>query len=243
MPEKSLPSLEDFADGEHLVLVDDDSEEATLAGALDSIEIHGRTLKEEFAVEDPFRRRRIRFRLFREGWAEIETHRKGRNFVRSTADMRYLDPVPSTTRYVPTHLLKVAGALGVLTGLSIVPAIIGWYPLYTVTAAILGFLGTAAVIATALYQSHEKIVFNTLHGRAAAIRLEAGLGAIKRFHAILPNIVEAIADAAESVHDETAVYLRAEMREHYRLRKEGILSVEECATSTERILGEFDGPL
>ncbi len=119
----------------------------------------------------------------------------------------------------------------------------GWFPLVTIPAAILGLTATFATAATAFYLSQEKIVFHTLHGRAPAMRFDAGLGTIHRFRKLIPRIVEAIADAVETIHDETAVYLRAEMREHYRLRGAGILSEEQCAASTGRILGEFDGPL
>jgi hypothetical protein len=63
---------------------------------------------------------------------------------------------------------------------------------------------------------------------------------MRRFHKLVPRLIEAIADAAESMHDETAVYLRAEMREHYRLRGEGILSPDSCAAGTGRILAQFD---
>jgi hypothetical protein len=33
------------------------------------------------------------------------------------------------------------------------------------------------------------------------------------------------------------------MREHYRLRNEGLLTDDECSASTGKILSEFDGPL
>ena len=39
---------------------------------------------------------------------------------------------------------------------------------------------------------------------------------------------------------DTAAYLRAEMREHYRLRGNGVLENDECARGTGRILAQFD---
>jgi hypothetical protein len=92
----------------------------------------------------------------------------------------------------------------------------------------------------AYYLSHEKILFYTLNGRAQAIRFSAGLGTIRRFRKLLPRIVAAVDRAAQSVGEETAVFLRAEMREHYRLRGDGILSDQECSASTGRILSRFD---
>jgi hypothetical protein len=82
-----------------------------------------------------------------------------------------------------------------------------------------------------------------LHGRAVALQLEAGVGAIRRYREMLPDLVGAIEAAGESVSDDTMVYLRSEMREHYRLREAGVLSETECSESTSRILAYFDGPL
>jgi hypothetical protein len=146
-------------------------------------------------------------------------------------------------RYYPVRLLKAAAILGGLTGVFAIPAVFGWLAGFTLPATIVGAIATFASLFVAYYLSHEKISFQTLHGRADAIKFGAGFGTIRRFHKLLPKLIDAIADAAESVHDETAVYLRAEMREHYRLRSDGILSESECAESTGRILGNFDGPL
>jgi hypothetical protein len=50
----------------------------------------------------------------------------------------------------------------------------------------------------------------------------------------------AIDEAAENIGTDTAAHLRAEMREHYRLRGNGVLSQESCASGTGRILAQFD---
>jgi hypothetical protein len=79
-----------------------------------------------------------------------------------------------------------------------------------------------------------------MHGRAAALTLTAGLGRIRRLRSLLPNIINAIGDAEDDIGEDTTVFLRAEMREHYRLRTDGVLSEEECSNSTGRILVHFD---
>ena len=93
------------------------------------------------------------------------------------------------------------------------------------------------------YLTHEKIVFRTQLGRSPAMILTAGFGRIRSFHALLPALINAIEEAAETIGDDTAVYLREEMREHYRLRSDGVLTPEDCNDSTERILAQFDGDL
>jgi hypothetical protein len=146
-------------------------------------------------------------------------------------------------RYHPIRLLQAGAIGGGLTALCSIPAIFGWFSGISIPATVVCATVTFVILFVAFYLSHEKITFQTLHGRAHAIGFGAGLGTIRRFRKLVPRLVEAIADSAETVTDDTAVYLRAEMREHYRLRNEGILSESECADSTGRILGNFDGPL
>jgi hypothetical protein len=73
--------------------------------------------------------------------------------------------------------------------------------------------------------------------------LTAGLGRIRRLRNVLPIIINAIGDAEDDIGEDTTVFLRAEMREHYRLRTDGVLSDEECSDSTGRILGQFDNEM
>jgi hypothetical protein len=241
MSDLTLPSIADFADAEHCVLEDVTAQHPTLANVLEAGREAPTEIRKEFRIEDRMRGRATTVRLYAEGWADVESERRGREVRCDRIDLRYLDPVPSKRRYRPVRLLKSAGILAGITGIAAVPAVVGWIPLYSITIAVLGLTATLATLSVAFFMSHEKITFRTLHGRAEALRLSAGLGTIRRFHALLPEIVKAIAGAAESVHEETAVYLRAEMREHYRLRNDGILNVQECAASTDRILGKFDG--
>jgi hypothetical protein len=242
MSELRLPSIEDFADAEHCVLEDVTVPQPSLTNALERGREVAGELRRERRIEDRIRGQRTTLKLYTEGWAEIEVERRGRETRCQRIDLRYLDPVPSLTRFRPKPLIRAAGILAGITGAAAVPALIGWLPVYTITTAVTGLIACLATLYVAYCRSHEKIVFRTLHGRARALQLTAGLGTIRRFHKLLPEIVNAIAGAAESIHEETAVYLRAEMREHYRLRNEGILSTEECVACTDRILGKFDAP-
>jgi hypothetical protein len=61
-----------------------------------------------------------------------------------------------------------------------------------------------------------------------------------RFRAAMPRLIRAIEQAEESIGDDTAIYLRAEMREHYRLRGDGVLTEQDCSEGTGRILLHFD---
>ena len=79
-----------------------------------------------------------------------------------------------------------------------------------------------------------------LHGRANVLTLVASFGSMRKFRACVPELRRAIDEAAARNGDDAAAYLRAEMREHYRLHKDGILDHAECAAGTARILAQFD---
>ena len=109
-----------------------------------------------------------------------------------------------------------------------------------VPAALLAAAGALIAAAIALYRSHERTDFHTIHGRACVLSLVANFGSIKQFRAFVPVLSRAIEESAEKITSDTSAYLRAEMREHYRLRGDGILSNDSCAESTGRILAQFD---
>jgi hypothetical protein len=242
MSESRIPSIADFADAEHCVLEDVTVQQPALSSEyVRSAE--SRDVCDEHQIGDKLRGRSTLVRIFDDGWLDLEIDRRGKASSHYRIDLRYLDPVPAITQHRPIRMLKAAAVAAAFTALCSIPAYFGWLSAWSVPAAIAGGVVTAGLLFVAFYLTHEKIHFQTLHGRADVVRFGAGLGTIRRFRKLLPTIVDAIADAAESVGDETAVYLRAEMREHYRLRSSGILSEQECAESTGRILTQFDGPL
>jgi hypothetical protein len=238
-----MPSLADFAAAEHCVLEDVTLQQPALDPTLIGTRAVAQDMRDEAVIHDKLRGRRTTVRIYAEGFADIEVERRGRQSTHHRIDLRYLDPIPTTRRHHPKQLLKSAGIAAAVTAVCSIPVWFGWILSYSIPATIIGATATLSSLFLTFYLSHEKITFKTLHGRADAIRFGAGLGTIRRFHKLIPLFVEAIADAAESVNDDTSIYLRAEMREHYRLRGDGILSADECAASTERILSEFDGPL
>ena len=243
MAENRVPDISDFADAEHCVLEDVTVQHPALPADLLDPRSEKREIVDEAEIRDRLRGRLTRIEFFSNGWVHIESQRRGRTPIEHRIDLQFLDPVPTIRACYPWRLLKAAGILAGISVLVGTPAAFGLLSWFTVPATVVVVSVTLLTLFVAFYLSHEKINFQTLHGRANAIRFGAGLGTIRRYRKLLPKLVEAIADAAESVQDETVVYLRAEMREHYRLRSDGIVSEQECAASTGRILSEFDGPL
>jgi len=242
MTQSRIPSIHDFADAEHFVLEDVTARNSALDPELMPASAEPRNVREEVEIRDRVRGRTTLVRIFEEGWADIEVVRRRHRTTHYRIDLRYIDAAPTMQRYHPIRLLKATGIAAGVTALLSIPALFGWLSAWTVPTAFIATGITAATGFIAFYLSHEKIIFRTLHGRAETIRFGAGLGTIRRFHKLVPKLVEAIGESAESVTEQTAIYLRAEMREHYRLRSVGALTEEECASSTGRILANFDQP-
>jgi hypothetical protein len=199
-----------------------------------------KTVRERWRLSNPLRRESTQITVFEEGYAEIKQHGARSSAAPFRLDLRYLDPIPSITRVISTRAWW--------TAVGCVAAALGAYALaYSTSLGALAVsfgLGAAAAAsvatAIALHRSHETIEFFTLHGRARVLVLVANFGAIKPFRAFVPELSRAIEEAAEEITGDTSAFLRAEMREHYRLRGGGVLSVGNCAESTGRILAHFD---
>jgi hypothetical protein len=233
----------DFAEAEQHVLNDETTEHISLGDEYEERRSQSRTITTVLEVNDRLRGRKTGLTLYEEGFLKLVEQRRGKIVRRHRLDLRYLDPAPTTSRHYPVQLLKVA--LG-CSGVALISGALAAFGVWSRATVPLAVVASFAIVTTLLcfvYLSHEKICFYTLHGRAKALQLGAGLGYIRRFKKLIPDLVQSIESAADSIGEDTIVYLRSEMREHYRLRGDGILSHTECSDSTERILGHFDEPL
>ncbi len=220
----------DAALAEHIFIASDESSDPRAA----------HKVLERWRLGNPLRRMATEITVFEEGYAEITQHAGRKCGAPFRLDLRYLDPIPSITRVIATRAWWTAvGCAAAALG-----AFAAAY--FTALGALavscgLGAAAAAAVgVAIALRRSHETIEYVTLHGRARVLVLVANFGAIKPLRAFVPELSRAIEEAAEEIAGDTSSYLRAEMREHYRLRGDGILSVGTCAECTGRILAHFD---
>jgi hypothetical protein len=201
-----------------------------------------KTVREKIEIRDRLRGFDMRITLYEEGFLRLDETR-GKDSRTYNVNLLYLDPVPTQKRHYAKRTGRVAAICAGIAGLAtLLVAFPSVAPIAIATAIA---AGGAAFVAFLLFvrASHEKIVFRTMHGRAAALTLTAGLGRIRRVRSLLPLIINAIGDAEDDIGEDTTVFLRAEMREHYRLRTDGVLSEEECSDSTGRILVHFDNEM
>lgn len=226
----SKAAFEDTA--EHILLEGDGRIEEAASTPL--------TTRRRLALRDGLHRRQTHLELYAEGFLDVEQRRRGKRRGPHRLDLRYIDPVPEIERRRPKRCLKAALGLAAVTAVAALLGrfeVLGAYPIWTALTA-----GAAAAAALAIYayRSCETATFLTLHGRAPALKLAAGLGAMRRCRSLLPELSAAIEEAAEGIGDDTRQFLRAEMREHYRLRSDGVLTPDLCSDSTGRILAQFE---
>jgi hypothetical protein len=199
-----------------------------------------RTPHETTVLRNRVRRTGAELTLFQEGYVKIVVLRQGSADAPFFLDLRFLDPVPKIERVIAVRWLAAALGCGAVAALA--AFLLRFDALNAAAGWALGgaVLAATATLCVGIYSSYETIEFSTLHGRTTVLRLVGNLGSIKRFRAFVPTLCRAIEEAAERIGPDTAAYLRAEMREHYRLRGEGVLDNDECARGTGRILAQFD---
>jgi hypothetical protein len=200
----------------------------------------GRTVRERAQLRNALRHTSTEVTLFEEGFAQVVERSRGTLGEPFLLDLHYLDPIPEITKVVAKRAFLAA--LGCVLA-AITALLLAQVPLLlpvAVPAALLAAAAAPVAAAVALYRSYERIEFRTLHGRARVLSLVANFGAIRRFRTFVPTLTRAIEESAETMTADTSAYLRAEMREHYRLRGDGVLTDASCAESTGRILAQFD---
>lgn len=191
-------------------------------------------------LRDRLRGRSTRLVLYEEGVLRVEQARRGGEPDLHRLDLRYLDPVPVVEHLGSKRALDVALVLLALAAAAAGLAAVGVPLVYVAPVATACGAAGSAALGIFWYRRRETATFMTLHGRAPALRLTAGLGHIRRSRAMLPELSAAIEDAAEDIGNDTRSYLRGEMREHYRLRGDGVFTDAVCSDSTGRILAQFD---
>jgi hypothetical protein len=234
-------NFEDMTNAEHHVLE---------TGVYERLELEDQpldtgtlTVRAKHTVKDWARNAETQFVLYEQGLLKLKETQRGKTLKSHQLQLRYLDPVPTLDSHRATRVLYAAAACG---GVAVLAMLLGQFAIFQTAALSVSIVAATAccvALMLAAYRSYQRTTFYTLHGRSAAIQLKAAFGSRRRMRELLPVLSNAIEEAAESIGDDMAVYLREEMREHYRLRGDGVLTPEDCGNGTGRILAQFDGPL
>jgi len=169
----------------------------------------------------------------------VATQRTGSTIEEHTTDLRFVDPRPVGIRKVALPFLYAGIAATVLsliaTALRLESPDAG--RLFGGVLAPVG-LGVLAIVCYGLctYLTTESLLFLSMHGRARVISIVGRVGTIRRAKACAADIVKQISLAQEEFSKTPQKYLRDEMREHFRLHEEHVLSDEQYTAAKGFIL-------
>jgi hypothetical protein len=223
----------DAAVTEHILLESADLESEVVADRVGA-------LRARCALYNRIRGVRTELRFYEEGYIGICEQRAGKDEPEKRFALRHLDPRPllscrvaKRTRGVALCSLAAAALIAGLAYLSVAPMV-------TFPASAAALAATAIAMTVFMYRTDERVQFVTLHGRVPVVTLIASFGCLRACRRLVPRVVTAIKESAARAGGDKNSRLRAEMREHYRLRASGAVSAEGCVNAVQRILARFD---
>src|SRR5262249_3055400 len=84
----------------------------------------------------------------------------------------------------------------------------------------------------------ETVALFSLHGRAAVLEYHGGLGTLRRVRPFMRKLAAHVQLAVAARRSTKAEHLRDELREHHRLKEDGVLSAETYDACKARILAQ-----
>jgi hypothetical protein len=98
-------------------------------------------------------------------------------------------------------------------------------------------LGALAVL-TCACRTHETVTVYSASGGAKLMEFTGGLGTLRALRLFLARLAAHTRLATAARRRSRAQHLRDEMREHFRLKEIGLLSMDEYEAAKARILGQ-----
>jgi hypothetical protein len=219
-----------MAAAEHILL---ESDERKIPHPRSSRKLHARV-----ELHSRLRRRALQLDLVDYYYLVVRSYRSRAVDAEYVLDLRFVDAAPESSRHFASRWLLAALVLVALAG-AIAFRIAG-------SAAAAGWLGACGIVSgmavaaalVCVYRTTETISMYSAHGRAKLLEFTTGLGTKRAFKPFTSKLAAHIRLAVAARRPMRAEHLRDEMREHFRLREHGVLSIEEYEASKARILAE-----
>jgi hypothetical protein len=192
------------------------------------------------ALRNPIRRVTTELTLYEEGYIGVRERRAMHSGPEERFDLCHLDAKPVLSRRPASSALRAALYSIALAAATAGLAYFSIAPVITVPIAAAALLAAALAAVVFVYRTEEQVQFVTRHGRIAAVTLIANAGCIRACRALVPQLAATIGETASRADGDHNSRLRAEVREHYRLRASGFLSPADCMSAVQRILSRFD---
>jgi hypothetical protein len=217
---------------EHILLESTDAE-------VDAARSGPGALRTRLTLTNRIRRVTIELTFYQNGYLRICEQQARRDESEWRVALRHIDPKPTLSRRVA--MTPLGAMLASVALASLMAALAYWSvaPAFTLSAAGAALVTAVCAATSYVYRTEERVQFFTRHGRMAVLTLVASHGCFRACRALVPRLVAEIEAAASCAGGDKKGQLRAEVREHYRLRESGILSSVDCMTAVQRILAQF----
>lgn len=178
--------------------------------------------------------------FYDEGCLRVHQSYKGKRIKEHLLELRFLSPNPQASgrSAMPSLLLSL--------GLGLVAALVAFvlpktlFSSYTITASVVSAALALVALLVHLDRREVRYRFVTANGRAVVLTLSGSFGCMRRTRAAVRMIREAINRARKDSSSQAIDDLRAEMKAHYKLAENGVITQEACADGTRLILSKFN---
>jgi hypothetical protein len=219
-----------MAASEHILL---ESDERKIPHPRCSRKLHAR-----IELHSRLRQRALQLELIDYYYLVVRSYRARAVAAEYVLDLRFVDASLALSRHFASRwllsalvLIALAGAIALRIGGSAAPA--GWL---AASGIVLGMAVAATIVC--IYRTTETISMYSVHGRARLFEFTSGLGAKRAVKPFTNKLAAHVRLATAARRPLRSEHLRDEMREHFRLRDDGVLSAEEYEASKARILAE-----
>lgn len=186
---------------------------------------------------------RLSLEVFNYRYLAVHLKRRWSAPVAFVADLRFIDGNLERQRRIPKRWWQVTAGLSALcaiaTGLFARTEAPWWNNAWFAPLALL-CAGTASVALLSAWFTTETVSFRTRSGRARLLEFTGGLGTFRALRVFETKLAAHIRHAIAASGRVKAQQLRDEMREHQRLREQGILTEQDYEESKGRILRSHD---
>lgn len=179
------------------------------------------------------------FRIFNDRYLSVWTRKFGSGTREYSISLRYLDPKPRRRFRISwgwlglaTASLGVAAMLGVTINHAPPPAVSHPALPFALGAAAAGMIALAVTV----YRSGLRLVWVSRHGRIRLVELMTDQPSRADVQAFANDLKDRIVRAHNAQQVDPAQWLSKELREHRRLKDEGILTEAIYAKAKGRIL-------
>lgn len=221
---QAIPDNLDYSQAEHICLEADRHTE--------QIDTTSRSAEYRLALKRPSHGVEQTVTLYDDGSLSIEErNRKTRR--RYSLYARFVDACPEVTRHIARRAFIVAGITAALAlGLLALPVSLGVLDPWRLTAGILLATTSLFALLLAIYRTGDTLCFASRHGRVPVLTIKGGIRCQRR----CAQLIQKLAAVSEAPQAGDTNSLRDEMRDHHRLKSEGIIDAIAYEAAKLRIL-------